>query len=119
MTRDEFISGRETAKREGKSIWLSLIAMLFVGSACSVLWLVGFMCILPFERILAEDRTHLFIRSVLLLILAASVVAVILVGDWMWRLRRGFICQMCHKRFDSEVTETGRCGHCGARVFDP
>lgn len=119
MTRDEFIAKRATATREGRSILVWFIAMLFVGGLCCILWLIGFLCVLAFEQILPEDRTRLIVRSFLLLGLVTVVLGGILFGDWMWRLKRGFICRSCHKRLDSKVTETGCCGHCGVRVFDP
>ncbi len=118
MTQAEFIAGREAAKRFGRSIWWWLIAMIFVGATCSIVWLVGFMCLLPFEKILPEDRTQLFVRSGIFLLLASLTIAAILIGDWVWRLKRGFICRVCHKRFDLRVAETGLCNHCGSRAFD-
>jgi hypothetical protein len=105
--------------REGRSVLWWLIAMVFVGSLCCILWLVGFLSLLPFQRVLPDDRTHLLVRSLLLLGFVTSVAGGILVGDRMWRLRRGWVCRSCRKGLDARVEQTGCCGHCGARAFDP
>jgi hypothetical protein len=118
MTKEEFIANRSAGEREGRSTFVWVVAMVFFGCFCFILWLVGFLSVLPFEKILPEDRTRLLVRSLLLLGFVMSVCGGILLGNRVWSLKRGFIYRSCRKHLDSEVVETGCCGRCGVRVFD-
>jgi hypothetical protein len=119
MTKEEFKAKRDQGRRKGKSKIVWLMAMVFFGCCLGVLYLIGFLCYLPFEHFLPEDRMHVLIREVLLLVLVISIAGGILVADWVWRKRNGFVCPSCKKRLDSRVEETGYCGHCGLRIFSP
>jgi len=119
MTRADFIAKREVARRQGRSKLVWFLAMVFFACCCATLYLIGFLCYLPFEGFLPEDRNHVLVRESLLLILVISVAAGILYADKVWRRRAGFICHSCNKIFDKKIEQTGCCGHCGVRVFDP
>jgi hypothetical protein len=82
------------------------------------LYLIGFLCYLPFEGFLPEDRRHIFVREVLLLIPVLSVMVGIVVVEHKLSKRSGFICRSCGGRMGQEVEAAGCCGHCGVRAFE-
>jgi hypothetical protein len=118
MTKEEFITKRAVGRRQGRSVWVWFTAMLFISCCFAALYLIGFLCFLPFQGFLPEDRTHILIREASLLALVVFVAGGIYFTDWVWSKRSGFICRSCNKRYDAQVEQTGHCGHCGARVFD-
>jgi hypothetical protein len=117
MTREEFIVKRSAARLQGRRLLVWFIAMISISCCFATLNLIGFLCYLPFEGFLPDDRKHILFREVLLLILVISVAAGILLADWIWSRRSGFICRSCNKRYDTKVEQTGCCVHCGVRVF--
>src|SRR4051812_29873928 len=119
MTKEEFIISRANWRRQAKSTLVWFLAMVFFACCCGILFLIGCLCCFPLGQLLPEDRATIVVREVLLLILVASIAGGILLADRVWSRKSGFICRFCNKWLDSKVEETGRCGHCDVRVFDP
>jgi hypothetical protein len=119
MTKEEFIAKRAIGRGRGKSKLTWFLATVFVACCVATIYLVGFLCYLPFEKFLTEDKSHIFVREIILTLLSISVAGGILIADYVQSKKYGFICHNCNKRLGSKVEETGCCGHCGAPAFAP
>ena len=115
MTKDEFISKHKAVQHDlthlgfipwgivfaielgmvGYSVYLVVLLFQYFDTDAlfPILWQLGF-CLLIIGGFLMADRI------------------------WRRRVRRsGLHCPSCGKWLDSDVADTGRCSHCGERVF--
>jgi hypothetical protein len=127
VTREEFISRQAAAEHQIRRqvipvgiIYAILLAMIF-----AITSLVLLLCILPLTDFPSDGRTVIRVRILWILGFCVLLVAISLLAERDGRRRftkLGLKCPSCHKflMFTSGklAAATGRCDHCGERVFD-
>ncbi len=116
MTRDEFILKRKTFDHDLRYLGFVPWGIVFAIELGMLGWFI-YLLVLLFQYFATDALLTIVSQMALcLLVLFGGYFA-----DRLWRRKldkSGLRCPSCRKWLDAPVADTGRCSHCGERVFD-